>query len=95
MLSSLYFVNLPHNCTDNEIKQWVESRGFKTRSVRIIRDVIAGVSPAFAYVRLQDNSQTEEACFALTGKKMRTSQILVSPAEDQREQLAASVSRAS
>jgi hypothetical protein len=44
MPSLLYLVNLPHNCTDTELKDWVESRGFKTRSIRIIRDVIAGVS---------------------------------------------------
>jgi hypothetical protein len=77
MPSSLYLINLPHNCTDNELKDWVESHGFQTCSTRIIRDVIAGVSPAFAYVRLQDDSQIWEACFVLTGKTMRTSQILV------------------
>jgi hypothetical protein len=82
MHSSLYLVNLPHNCTDKELKDWVESGGFRTQSIRIIRDVVAGASPAFAYARLEDDSQVEEACFALTGKKLRTSQILVSPAED-------------
>ena len=82
MPSSLYLVNLPHNCTEKELKDWVESRGFKTRSIRIILDVIAGVSPAFAYARLENESQIAEACFALTGKKLRTSQILVSAAED-------------
>jgi RNA recognition motif-containing protein len=92
MPSSLYLVNLPHNCTDKEVRDWIESRGFKTQSIRIIRDVIAGVSPAFAYARLQDDSQIEEACYALTGKKLRTSQILVSPAEDEPKQLAARAS---
>ena len=82
MPSSLYLVNLPHNCTDNELKDWIESRGFKICSTRIIRDVIAGVSPAFAYARLEDDSQIEEACYTLTGKTMRTSQILVSAADE-------------
>jgi RNA recognition motif-containing protein len=82
MPSSLYLVNLPHNCTEGEIKQWIESSGFNTCSIRVIYDVVAGVSPAFAYARLQDDSRIEEACFALTGKKMRTSQILVSSAKE-------------
>jgi hypothetical protein len=82
MPSRLYLVNLPHNCTDNKLKHWIESRGFKTSATIIIRDVIAGVSPAFSYARLEDDSQVEEACLALTGKKMRTSQILVSAADE-------------
>jgi RNA recognition motif-containing protein len=82
MSSSLYLVNLPHNCTDTEVQQWIETSGFKTCSIRIIRDVIAGVSPAFAYAHLEDDAQIEEACFALTGKKMRSSQILVSCADE-------------
>ncbi len=94
MFSSLYLVNLPHNCTDNEIKDWVESCGFKTQSIRIIRDLVAGVSPAFAYVHLQDDSSIKEVCAALTGKKMRTSCVWVSAGEDQPRQLTAIASRA-
>jgi hypothetical protein len=82
MPSSLYLVNLPHNCSDNELKDWIQSHRFQVASVRIIRDVIAEVSPAFAYVRLQDDSQIEEACFVLTGKTMRHSQILVVAADE-------------
>jgi hypothetical protein len=81
MPSSLYLVNLPHNCTDNELKDWVESHGFQVASVRIIRDVIAGVSPAFAYAWLHDNSQVEEASAVLGGKKLRTWRIMVSAAQ--------------
>ena len=91
MASMLYLVNLPHNCTDNELKHWIESRGFKVSATIIIRDVIAGVSPAFAYARLEDDSHVEEACSALTGKKMRTSQILVS-ATDEPKHVAAQAS---
>ena len=91
MPCALYLVNLPYNCTETEVKEWVESSGFKTSSIRIIRDLIAGVSPAFAYVQLEDDSQVEEACQALTEKKLRTSQVRVSPA-DEPKHLVASVS---
>jgi len=93
MPSALYLVNLPHNCTDTEVKQWVESSGYKTRAIRIIRDAVAGVSPAFAYAHLEDDSQIEEACYALTGKKMRTSQVLVSPADEPNRLVASASNR--
>jgi RNA recognition motif-containing protein len=93
MPSALYLVNLPHNCTDNELKHWVESRGFKTCSIRIIHDVVAGVSPAFGYAQLEDDSQIEEACYVLTGKKMRTSRILVSPTDEPKHLVAGASNR--
>jgi hypothetical protein len=88
MSSSLYLVNLPHDCTDTEIKRWLESRGYKTRTIRIIRDVVAVGSPAFAYAHLEDDSQIQEACYTLSGKKMRTSQVLVSPADEPKRMVA-------
>ena len=88
-MPSLYLVNLPHDCTDNELKNWVESRGFETQSIRIIRDVIAGVSPSFAYVVLQDDSRVEEACAVLTGKRMRALQVMVSAVDEQKQAIAA------
>ena len=84
MSSSLYLVNLPHNCTDKEVRDWVEAHGFPTCSIRIIRDVVAGVSPAFGYAQLQDESQVGEACAVLNDKQLGTSRILVSAAEETR-----------
>ena len=88
-MPSLYLVNLPHDCTDNELKTWVESRGFETESIRIIRDVIAGVSPSFAYVRLEDDSRVEEACAVLTGKRMRALQVMVNAGDEPKRAIAA------
>ena len=39
MVSQLFFTNLPYNCSDRELKEWIESRGIETRAIRIIRDV--------------------------------------------------------
>ena len=82
-MSKLFFVNIPYNCSDRELQEWVESRGFKTRSIRIVRDLVAGVSPAFGYVELQDDTQTHEAIHILNGKKMRNQTILVKEAQVQ------------
>jgi len=46
-MSNLLLINLPYNASDREIREWIESRGIGTKSIRIVRDVVSGVSPAF------------------------------------------------
>jgi RNA recognition motif-containing protein len=82
-MSKLFFVNIPYNCSDRELQEWVESRGIETRSIRIVRDLVAGVSPAFGYVELKDDTQIQEAINILNGKRMRNQTILVKEAQVQ------------
>ena len=77
MNSHLLMSNVPFDCSDREVQDWVESRGIETVSIRIIRDLVSGVSPAFAYVELKDDKRIEEAVTTLNGKKMRNQIILV------------------
>jgi RNA recognition motif-containing protein len=79
-MSKLFFVNVPYNSSERELKEWVESRGFGTRSIRIIRDLVAGVSPSFGYVELGDDVDLDQAISILNGKKMRNQTILVKEA---------------
>ena len=79
-MPKLFFINIPYNCSDRELQEWVESRGIRTRSIRIVRDLVAGVSPAFGYVELKDDTQVKEAITILNGKKMRTQTIVVKEA---------------
>src|SRR6266487_970071 len=76
-MSKLFLINIPYNCSDRELQDWVESSGIQTRSIRIVRDLVTGVSPAFGYVELRDDTQTHEAISILNGKKMRNQTILV------------------
>ena len=69
-MSKLFFVNIPYNCSDRELQEWVESRGIETRSIRIVRDLVAGVSPAFGYVELKDDSRNR----AWNGERHRASE---------------------
>src|SRR5262245_57026428 len=80
-MAKLFFVNIPYNCSDRELQEWVESRGVQTRSIRIVRDLVAGVSPAFGYVELRDESRMQEAISVLNGKKLRSQTILVKEAQ--------------
>lgn len=79
-MSKLFFVNIPYNCTDRELQEFVESRGIETKSIRIVRDLVSGVSPAFGYVELKDDTQIHEAIQVLHGKRMRTQIIQVKEA---------------
>jgi RNA recognition motif-containing protein len=82
-MAKLFFVNIPYNCSDRELQEWVESRGIETRSIRIVRDLVAGVSPAFGYVELKDDMRIHEAISVLNGKRLRNQTILVKEAQVQ------------
>ena len=71
MKALLFFRNLPYNCSSRELKDWIESRDIPVISVRIVHDLVAGVSPAFAYAVLKNSAQSDEAIAILNGKKMR------------------------
>ena len=91
MPSLLFFVNIPYNCSDRELREWIESRGIETESIRIIRDLVAGVSPSFAYADLKDHTRLEEAVSILNGKRMRNQAIMVkqAPARPSMDSMAA------
>jgi RNA recognition motif-containing protein len=80
MSPQLFFTNVPYNCSDRELKEWIESCGIDAVAIRIIRDLVSGVSPAFAYAAMKDDAQIDEAVSALNGKRMRNQIITVSRA---------------
>jgi RNA recognition motif-containing protein len=77
MSTELFFTNAPYNCSDRELKEWIESRGIETLTIRIIPDLVSGASPSFAYASLKNEAQIEEAVSALNGQKMRNQIIIV------------------
>ena len=79
MSSELFFANIPYNCSDREFKDWIESRGIETTSIRVIRDLVSQVSPAFGYAVLKDPTLVAEAASILNGKKLRNQIVTVKP----------------
>lgn len=77
-MSNLFLSNVPHNCTEPELQAWVESRGFEVSSLRIIRDLVAGVSPGFAYVSIKEPSKLSDAIRSLNGQTLGGRGISVS-----------------
>ena len=79
-MATLFMTNVPHDCTESELTDWVESSGIGVKSVRVIRDTVAGVSPAFAYVDLNEGMGVKDAVNTLNGRNIRQRMILVSKA---------------
>ena len=79
-MSTLFMMNVPYNCTESELKDWVETAGIPVRSVRLIRDLVAGVSPAFAYVDISEPARIAEAVEKLNGHIIGNRVLIVSQA---------------
>jgi RNA recognition motif-containing protein len=78
-MTSLFLSNVPHDCEDAELRRWIESRGIPVYSIRIVRDLVAGVSPAFGYIALQDGAQEFEAIRVLDGQDLKGRALRVKP----------------
>jgi RNA recognition motif-containing protein len=79
-VATLFMVNVPHNCSDEEISTWVNSSGIPVKAVRTIRDTIAGVSPCFAYVDIYETMPLTDAVRKLNGQSIRERVVMVSAA---------------
>jgi RNA recognition motif-containing protein len=79
-MSTLFLVNVPYNCSDAELTDWVESTGIAVKKVRVIRDLVAGVSPSFAYVEITEKVTLADAIQKLNGRHIRERTIAVSRA---------------
>ena len=79
-MSTLFMMNVPHNCTESELRNWVEAAGISVSSVRLIRDLVAGVSPAFAYVDIGEQTKIVEAVEKLNGHLIGNRVLIVSQA---------------
>ena len=79
-MGTLFLVNVPHNCSDTELVEWIESSGITVKKVRVIRDLVAGVSPSFAYVDIEETIAVADAVRTLNGRHIRERSIVVSEA---------------
>jgi RNA recognition motif-containing protein len=79
-MGTLFLTNIPHNCSDTELGEWVQSSGIAVKQLRIIRDLVAGVSPGFAYVEIAEKIPVADAVQLLNGQCIRERTIVVSEA---------------
>jgi RNA recognition motif-containing protein len=67
-MTRLFLTNIPYDCQENELRNWIQARGFDVDSVRLVRDTVAGVSPAFGYVSLR--GRTTDVIGVLDGQDL-------------------------
>jgi hypothetical protein len=79
-MGTLFMVNVPHNCGDEELTQWVQSSGIEVERVRLIRDLVSGASPSFAYVDITEKMPLADAVEKLNGHNIRERVVMVSAA---------------
>ena len=79
-MGRLFMVNVPHNCSDEELTWWVECSGIEVKHVRVIRDTVSGASPSFAYVDIAEKIPIADAVRQLNGHNIRERTIMVSEA---------------
>ena len=76
-MSRLFLTNIPCDCEDSELRGWLEAQGFAVDSLRVIRDVVAGVSPAFGYVSVRGWSDDVDPITLLDGRDLRGRRLQV------------------
>jgi len=73
----LFLTNIPHDCEDGDLRGWLEAHGFAVDSVRVVRDQVAGVSPAFGYVSLYGDSDEADPIKLLDGQDLKGRRLQV------------------
>ena len=76
-MARLFLTNIPCDCEDNELRSWIEAQGFNVDSMRIVRDLVAGVSPAFGYVSLRGGSGSADPVKLLDGQPLKGRRLQV------------------
>ena len=68
-MKNLYVGNLPHSTTEPQLRTLFEAHGAVER-VNIVMDKETGRSKGFAFVEMNDTSQANKACLALSGSDL-------------------------
>ena len=73
----LFLTNIPYDCEDGELRGWLERQGFSVDSLRVVRDLVAGVSPAFGYVSVRVQDDRVDAIRMLDGQHLKGRKLQV------------------
>jgi hypothetical protein len=75
-MNNLVFANIPHDCKEDELQDWLERKGFTVVTLHLVRDAVTSTSPAFARVQVQGDGHTE-AVEVLHRQELRGYRVLV------------------
>ena len=82
-MPKLFIGNVPYSVSDEDLAEWVESRGFPLESVHILTYRDTGRSRGFGFAQLQDESQMANAIDSLHLQEMGGRALQVNEAKPQ------------
>ncbi len=66
----LFVGNIPHSCSENELRDWFEERGQSVASSMVIRDRTTGHSRGFGFVELNNTSDLKGTVEQFNGQRL-------------------------
>lgn len=75
-MPEILLINLPHDCTQSELQDWVKAHGIKANSIRMVSDLEAGTAPAFAHVEVRNAAQANSGAELLNGRTLRNHTVI-------------------
>ncbi|WP_437186994.1 RNA recognition motif domain-containing protein [Planctomicrobium sp. SH668] len=91
MLTSIYVGNLSFNATETDLRSAFERYG-RVSAVQMVKDQVTGRSKGFAFVRMGNLDDADEAMVRLNGSSLQGRKLVVSEAKG-RDAIASPVSR--
>jgi RNA recognition motif-containing protein len=79
----LYVGNLRFSVTEDDLTQFVAEFGFGVKLTEIIKDRDTGQSRGFGFVTLEIESDNQEACETLDGRRFKGRELRVNLAKPQ------------
>jgi RNA recognition motif-containing protein len=76
-MARLFLTNIPYDCHETDLQDWIEAHGFDVASVQLIRDQVSGASPAFGYVSLRGELHATDVITSLDGQNMNGRKLQV------------------
>ena len=71
-MNSLLIANIPYNCDENYVQNWIEARGVSVGRIQLIPDLVSRTSPSFARIQLLNADHTDRVSHLLDGQKLNT-----------------------
>jgi RNA recognition motif-containing protein len=83
--NKIYIGNLDYGITEDEIKTFIESKGFEVVEFKIITDKFSGRSKGFGFAELKKADDIQPAIEALNGEDMNGRKLRANKALRRRE----------
>ena len=78
--NTLYIGNLDYGITEERLLMWINSQGFKPKSIRIVKDRITDKSRGFGFIEFSTDKEFIMAMDFLDNEVLNGHQIKVRPA---------------